>query len=764
MNCRSPIAFLCRLKALAVLLALASLSLASLGLASLGLASLGLPSLGLASLAMAAEPSNHRVLPPGKLPDDQRLGPLKNLNGKFPFTPPATVADWQQRSEHLRRQAQVGLGLWPMPSKTPANAVIHGRVDRDEYTVERVYLESFPGHFVTGSLYRPKGKSGKLPGVLCPHGHWPNGRFYDQTSTLRQQIVQGAERFEVGGRSPLQSRCVQLARMGCVVFHYDMVGYADSVQLAHRPGARPKMNTLQDWGFQSPQADLHLQSIMGLQTYNSIRALDWLCSLPDVDAKRIGVTGASGGGTQTFILGAVDPRPAVLFPAVMVSADMQGGCTCENACYLRIGTGNVELAGLFAPKPLGMSAANDWTKDIATRGLPQLERLYALLGAPSHVMAKPLVQFPHNYNYVSRGVMYSWFNKHLRLGFKDPIVEADYEPLSIAEMTVWDEKHPQPPSGDDYERSLLRWITSDSERQLAALAPRDARSLEKYRESIGGAIDILIGRKLPPPSDIEYEKIEELDRGAYLEFGSLLRNTRRQEELPVVFLLPKKWSKQVVIWADERGKQVLFDHGGQPRKEVRQLLADGHAVVGVDLIGQGEFTADGKGWSKAPLNHGGSGTATWGDYAGYTFGYNYPLYSQRVHDLLTVVSFVRNHERKPAAVSIFGQGQAAAWVAAARAQAGAAIDRAAIDTGGFRFAEINALDDPNYLPGVLKYGDLPALVSLSAPHPIWVAGEGSTAPELVEAAYHAAGAAKRLVISPAPQDSRLADALHWLVD
>ena len=122
-----------------------------------------------------------------------------------------------------------------MPTKTPANAVVHGRVDRDGYTVEKVYFESFPGHFVTGNLYRPKGRTGKLPGVLCPHGHWANGRFYDAgPKAVEKQIADGAERFELGGRYPLQARCVQLARMGCVVFHYDMVGYADSVQLPHR--------------------------------------------------------------------------------------------------------------------------------------------------------------------------------------------------------------------------------------------------------------------------------------------------------------------------------------------------------------------------------------------------------------------------------------------------------------------------------------------------------------------------------------------------
>jgi hypothetical protein len=689
---------------------------------------------------------------------------MKDLNGYFPFAPPATPAAWHERAEQLRRQTLVALGLWPMPERTPAKGVIHGRVDRDEYTVDRVYLESFPGHFVTGSLYRPKGKSGRLPGILCPHGHWPDGRFYDQTSKLPQEFVTGAERFELGGRSPLQSRCVQLARMGCVEFLYDMVGYADSVQIEHRPGARPAMNTLEDWGYQSPQADLHLQSVMGLQTYNSIRALDWLCELPEVDAKRIGVTGASGGGTQTFILAAVDPRPAVIVPAVMVSTAMQGGCTCENACYLRVGTGNVELAGLFAPKPLGMLAANDWTKEIATKGLPELERLYAMLGARGLVKAWPLVQFPHNYNYVSRAVMYSWFNKHLKLGFQDPIVEADYVPLSTAEMTVWDDQHPKPPAGDDYERSLLRKITSDSDRQLAELTPRDAKALDRYRQVVGGAFDVLIGRKLPPAGDVEQEKIHERDRGSYLEFGSLLRTASRHEELPVIFLLPKQWSKQVVIWADERGKQALFDANGQPRSEVQKLLQAGHAVVGADLIGQGEFTADRQPWKQARICQGGSGTAKWDEYAGFTYGYNYPLVSQRVHDLLSIVALVRHHERRPERVSMLGVGQAAAWVAAARAQAGSAIDRAALDTRGFRFAGINALDDLNYLPGVLKYGDLPALVSLSAPHPTWLAGEGSTAPELIEAAYGAAGASNRLVVSTAAEDQRVGQALDWLVE
>src|SRR2546425_11956343 len=272
-------------------------------------------------LAFADSP---RALTEGQLPNDIRLQPPKDLDGYFPFTPATSREEWEKRAERVRRQILVSLGLWPMPTKTPLNPVIHGRIDRGDYSVEKVYFESVPGFFVTGNLYRPKNKSGKAPGVLCPHGHWDQGRFTDSGAEgVRKEIVQGAERFEEGGRSPLQARCVQLARMGCIVFHYDMIGYADSVQIsfevAHRfAKQRPEMSTLENWGLFSPRAEAHFQSVMGLQAWNSIRSLDFLLGLPEVDPERIACTGASGGGTQTFILSAIDPRGKVAFPAVIV--------------------------------------------------------------------------------------------------------------------------------------------------------------------------------------------------------------------------------------------------------------------------------------------------------------------------------------------------------------------------------------------------------------------------------------------------------------
>ena len=152
-----------------------------------------------------AQESAPRVLPEGKLPADARLGPLKDYDGTFPFDVPATKEAWQARADAVRRQVQVATGLWPMPERTPLNARLFGKVDRPDFTVEKVAFESFPGHFVTGLLFRPKGKSGRLPAVLSPHGH--EGRLWDYGKNVRKMIADGAERFEGSGRFPQLARC-----------------------------------------------------------------------------------------------------------------------------------------------------------------------------------------------------------------------------------------------------------------------------------------------------------------------------------------------------------------------------------------------------------------------------------------------------------------------------------------------------------------------------------------------------------------------------
>lgn len=710
-----------------------------------------------AGLAQAQAP---RALPAGERPNDQRLQPPKDLDGYFPFHPAPTRDAWHRRAEQVRRQMQVALGLWPQPSKTPLNPVIHGRMDRGNYTVEKVYFESLPGFFVTGNLYRPKDKSGPMPGVLCPHGHWENGRFMDYgPDRVRREIVQGAERFAEGGRNVLQARCVQLARMGCVVFHYDMLGYADSQQIpsaiAHGfSKQRPDMNSQEGWGLFSPQAEAHLQSVMGLQTWNSVRALDFLAGLPDVDPARIAVTGASGGGTQTFILCALDPRPAVAFPAVMVSTAMQGGCTCENASLLRIDTGNVEFAALFAPKPLGLTAANDWTREMASKGFPELKRHYEMMGAPDHVMLKALLHFDHNYNYVSRAAMYSWMNKHLQLGWPEPVVEEDYPRLSGEELSVWDDQHPRPEGGPAFERELLQWLTADADKRLR----QASQSIDDFRALANPALDVILGRNLATAGKVLLDVKRTTDRGTYQEIIGLLRNATYDEELPVILLQPKSQKDHTVLWASESGKAGLFAQAeqGQPRPEIEKLLRAGATVVGVDLLFQGEFLTNGTSLTRTRR------VKNPREAAAYTFGYNRALFAQRVHDLLSVVSYLRQ-ERKPRWLDLVGLDGSGPLVAAARAQAGPAVRCAAVNTGGFRFLRVPEIHHPDFLPGGARYGDLPGMLALGAPGALWVAGEGETLPGVVREMYDKAGAAQRLAASSEGPTAVPNAAVTWLL-
>lgn len=692
-------------------------------------------------------------------PNDFRLQELKDLNGYFPMSVPSSRAAWEKRADDLRRRILVSCGLWPMPARPPIQPTIHGKVDRDDYTVERVYFESHPGFYVTGSLYRPKGKAGPHPVVLSPYGHYSNGRFHDHgDKEILRQIKWGAERFKVGGRHPLQARCVHLARMGCVVFHYDMIGYADSQQLnyelAHRHSApRPVMENRERWGLFTAQAEMRLQNIFGLQTFNSLRAVDFVVQLPDVDATRIAVTGSSGGGTQTMMLAALEPRITVSFPAVMVSTAMQGGCTCENTTCLRVGTGNIEFAALFAPKPQGISYANDWTKELLTKGLPELKALYKLYGAESLVHADrklgrsiDLTYFDHNYNHVCRDMMYDWMKEHLKLDVPEDFLEEDYQPLSTDELTVWNDEHPRPPSGDAFETKFLKELSDTSDAALHELAksPRD------FRQVVRPALETILGTS--------YERIGVVardedpvkqDEGDYWLFKDKIRSDGT--ELPTIFLHPKNWNQNVVIWASGDGKASLWKDG-ELRPAARKLLENGYSIAAADLLMQGEFVSEPLRQTRKVSNN--------RDFAGYTFGYNLSLVGNRVRDLLTLLKLIEGDDHGTEGIHMIGADGAEPLVALCGAFAGQHINKLAIVDGDFRFANVPSWRDPYFLPGAIKYGDLPAMIALGNAKQVCV---GST-----DAKKLAAEMEPYRKLNPMPHiaeaDKSLSTAVDWLLD
>jgi dienelactone hydrolase len=626
--------------------------------------------------------------------DDARLHQLRDIDHPWIFSPEIykDKQQWQARAEQLRQQVMVAEGLWPLPPRTPLNAVIHGKIDRDDYTIEKVFFASYPGHYLSGNLYRPKNRSGKLPAVLSPHGHWNNGRMYDAgASVAKKQIALGAEQTVEGARFPLQARCAMLARMGCVVFHYDMVGYADSTQIEHRAG------------FTDAEAILRLQSFMGLQTWNSIRALDFLISLPDVDPSRIAVTGASGGGTQTFVLGTIDPRPAVEFPAVMVGEAMQGGCICENAPLLRVGTNNVELAATFAPKPLGMSAANDWTIDMEVDAYPKLRSIFSLFDAEDHVLGKHF-SFEHNYNQVSREMMYNWLNDHLRLGSPSPVKEKPFVPVSPKELSVYDDEHPRPADASN-SAQLRQRITEISDRQLDDLWKSNA---EEYRQVVATALRVMVDDQLPSTSEVIFTPVASdhaLVDGSKLQLGTLSRTSAR-ECVPTVRLVPPKWNGTVIVWADPAGKATLFDSPDRASNEASYLLSRGDAIVCADLFLTGEAQHPG-----VPITSPAAAQNAGQKYAGFVYGYNRSTLANRVHDLLSEIVYARR-DASTKRVELLATGAVGAAALIARALAGDAIERTAIDVGGFDFDRVSDAMDPMMLPGALKYGGINGIAAL----------------------------------------------------
>lgn len=393
--------------------------------------------------------------------------PPRDLNTYHLFTAPATREVWEERVCEIRERILFACGLWPLPKKTPLNAKTTGTTELADIVVENVALETVPGFWLCGNLYRPKG-NGPFPAIANPHGHWEAGRCHREADVPKAPPAPGPRG---AGKADLVALPASLARQGFVVFAYDMIGYNDTDQIIHR-----KLGASLDqwlWGI----------SELGLQTWNSIRVLDYLQTLPFVDKKKLGATGASGGGSQTFLLAAIDERVKVSVPVNMVSATMQGGCNCENAPALRVGTDNVEVASVFAPKPqLFVSCTGDWTSKLPVQEGPAAKKVYELYGKPEN-LEWVQYNYGHNYNIESREAMYAFFKKHLRgeAGEKERPLELDPKVLRV--------KRPVGKS----EREILASLKQERTETIKALREKnDKRSREILRKGLAIALAVAV--------------------------------------------------------------------------------------------------------------------------------------------------------------------------------------------------------------------------------------------------------------------------------
>lgn len=325
-------------------------------------------------------------------------------------------ASWEARAATIRQGILDGAKLSPIPKDRKAPKVIrHSKKQMAGYTVENIAIQTLPGLWLAGNLYLPDGydpsdASTSIPGMLCPHGHKQDKRFDEQ----------------------VQARSAGFARMGCAVFAYDMIGYGETKQLKH----------------ELPQA-------LRIQTWNSIRALDYLAALSGIDNDRLAITGGSGGGTQTFVLSAIDERIDLSMPCVMVSAYFFGGCICESGMPIHVRgdfeTNNVEIAAAFAPKPmLLISNGKDWTQHNPTLAFPYIQKIYGYYDAKGKIENVHLKDEGHDYGLSKRASAYRFLAKHFELDLsaiqnsQGEIDESWYKEISREALSVFDQANPLP--------------------------------------------------------------------------------------------------------------------------------------------------------------------------------------------------------------------------------------------------------------------------------------------------------------------------------
>ncbi len=287
-------------------------------------------------------------------------------------------AGWEKRKAEIKPCLTKALRLSPLPEKPKSNIILTKQRKYNGYTVENFAIETLPGIYVCGSIYKPEKIKGKCPVMINPNGHFGQGRY----------------------REDQQKRCAMQARMGIISADWDLFAWGESL--------------LQFDG------SLHrLSAAQSIQTLNAIRVLDYLLSLKEADSQRVGVTGGSGGGSMTMMMSAIDDRITLSIPTVMLSSHFSGGCPCESGMPTHLcghRTNNAEIAAMFAPRPqLFLTDGKDWSSTVPELELPFIKRIYGFYNAENNVEN---VHFPnegHDYGISKRKAMYEFVAKHFQL-------------------------------------------------------------------------------------------------------------------------------------------------------------------------------------------------------------------------------------------------------------------------------------------------------------------------------------------------------------
>ncbi|HLY63353.1 MAG TPA: acetylxylan esterase [Terriglobia bacterium] len=679
---------------------------------------------------------------------EKRLARLEALQSQ------ADIKTWSDanREEFLRL-----IGGLP-GDRTPLNARVVGEIPREGYVIRKIIFESLPEFYVTANLYVPTVGKSPYPAILSPCGHSENGKAYE----VYQHLFIG------------------LVKRGYVVLTYDPLGQGERVQYWDFLANRRRFDFNQH-GMAGIQEYLLGKNLARYFIWDGMRALDYLTSLPEVDASRIGVTGSSGGGTLTTYIAMLDSRVKAASVVTFITSipkkienranDAEADPEQDIAGLLAAGIDHTEFLGMIAPRPVLIGAATrDFFPIEGTRKtFGEAQEIYKKLGVPDHIK---MAEFDHRHMYSQplREATYAWFDRWLK-GIENEV----QEPAIVTEK-------------DDVLQCTLtgQVETSLGGKTVADFNRADAERLERNLEAkrgkrqINSEIDTKIKERLGLPADMTGQHSAPPQKSGEIALNDLVieKFLLAPEEgivIPTRVILPKDHRARlpaVVYLRDRNGD-------GDSPSLFEAWASRERMVVVADVRGFGE-TMSAPAIPNSHLDYFDPRDGMDADFTFASFFLGHPLLGMRVRDAQAVIDFLRARpEVDTSHITLVGKGWAGV-VALFTAAIDPRISRVAVEGTPVSFGEIakaHLYNQPVSLmiPGILQDFDLPDVLASLAPRPLLVLNPEDAmtrkmsgdltrhAAEFVRQTYRRAGAEGNFAAKVAPLESEAREALlKWV--
>ncbi len=648
-----------------------------------------------------------------------------------------TPEDVGRYQADIRARLGEFFGRWP--EKTPLKPRLVGKIERDEYSIEKIIIESEPGYYVPINFYVPKGNPLPAPGVCITMGHATEGKGYH----LYHEFALG------------------LVLKGYVVCSFDPMGQGERIDYFEPPEEVGRRGgPVGQHHYMMRQCYLVGRTLSGLRTWDGVRVIDYMLTRPEIDPKRIAVGGNSGGGQMTLLLTACHPQ-------VACCAAAHPGGSMENTYLLGQGVIDRRIISLIPPRPCRWIVGDQSGEEGGHRARHDyLQRFYDLLGCPE-ANDFVLVDGVHDMKQPKREAAYEWYNRWLNMPdagkAEDPL-----EPLTAEDLWVTETGQVISSLGGETGQTINARLM----REMAPARPLPAadehereKFIERRRRRVLRRVGLRIEAERQPPASRQV--------GSYphpkLTIQKLVITSEPGIELPALFIAPKQGAEgPVFIHAAELGKPQKLDESALPFR----LALTGCRVLSVDVRGTGELDLErGKRTEVSQYDR-----IHWrrDSMAINSAGAGRTMLGQRAFDLIRCVDYLRSCEdTADAPIVLVGERLGGSWCLAA-AVADERVDAVAtVETlASYRLIidnKWNNLREYFWVPGALSDYDLCDLPALIAPRPVALINAVDQMLHVMEAEavkeeyswagkyYKAAGAGRHLrIVSPAAEDDVVA--------